>query len=259
MTRIAPRRRRRAGFTIIELMVSMTIGLLAISALYTLGSSSTQNFHRQFELATTQARVRNAFRQLQSGIARAGFLGTPNADLEDSCETATQLPPLSGASLLPLGAIHYYSNADATAVDPLAINGVVADRIRVLANYESTEQFTLDGEDPATSNLVFDTSSAEWGRTFETAAVNGGTQWSPFDSAFHDASWLHFETPNGKHFFRRFQGKTSTGDPQSGYTSAALTSITLPIGSTCIPRQRQGHQSLSADLVRIRHRRPLCC
>jgi prepilin-type N-terminal cleavage/methylation domain-containing protein len=69
------RHTRQAGFTLVELMVSMVIGLLIVLALITLLINVTRN---NSEMAKTNSKIENgrfAIQLLQSDLAHAGFWG----------------------------------------------------------------------------------------------------------------------------------------------------------------------------------------
>jgi prepilin-type N-terminal cleavage/methylation domain-containing protein len=72
------RTRRAAGFTLIELMVSLTIGGLAIGSMYSIGSTLTRHYHQQQQSANAMTSLRVAIEQVKRDIARAGYLATPN-------------------------------------------------------------------------------------------------------------------------------------------------------------------------------------
>jgi prepilin-type N-terminal cleavage/methylation domain-containing protein len=67
-------RKERAGFTMIELMVSLAVGGVAIGAIYAIGSASTRQFQAEHYIANTQSSLRIAMSQVKRDIARAGFL-----------------------------------------------------------------------------------------------------------------------------------------------------------------------------------------
>lgn len=79
----------RAGFTILELMVALTIGGVAISSIYAIGAASTRVFRQQHDIANAQTSLRMAMDQVKRDIARAGYLGTPDAGMPgQSCDFA---------------------------------------------------------------------------------------------------------------------------------------------------------------------------
>ncbi|MBC7172556.1 MAG: prepilin-type N-terminal cleavage/methylation domain-containing protein, partial [Polyangiaceae bacterium] len=68
--------RKKGGFTLVELMAALVAGLVAITAIYAVGSSSARHFQEQQRIAQTQMALRMAMSQLRVDIQRAGLFGT---------------------------------------------------------------------------------------------------------------------------------------------------------------------------------------
>jgi prepilin-type N-terminal cleavage/methylation domain-containing protein len=77
--RVTPAPHRR-GFSLLELMVALTLGGIAITSIYAVGAASTRTFHQQHQVATTQSSLRIAMGQIKRDFGRAGFMATPNAN-----------------------------------------------------------------------------------------------------------------------------------------------------------------------------------
>ncbi|KAF0166734.1 MAG: hypothetical protein FD160_4059, partial [Caulobacteraceae bacterium] len=90
----------RGGFTLLELMVALTVGGIAISSMYAIGAGSTRVFRQQNDIANAQTTLRMAMDQVKRDIARAGYLGTPDASLPgQGCggvDTTLHAPSVSG-------------------------------------------------------------------------------------------------------------------------------------------------------------------
>ena len=71
----APRPRRSRGFTLVELMVAMALGLLLTAAMVYVYLSSKTAFSRQQQLGTVQQSVRTAFEFLSSDARMVGHMG----------------------------------------------------------------------------------------------------------------------------------------------------------------------------------------
>ena len=78
MRRLRPR--RRDGFTLLELMVALTVGGIAISSIYAIGAASTNVFRVQNEVSNAQSTLRMAMEQVKRDLVRAGYMATPRAD-----------------------------------------------------------------------------------------------------------------------------------------------------------------------------------
>jgi hypothetical protein len=79
----------------IELMIALTCGGIAISSMYAIGSASIRTFRAQDRIATTQSSLRSAMAQVKRDFQRAGFQGTPNIDLPGERCTPPVGPPLN--------------------------------------------------------------------------------------------------------------------------------------------------------------------
>ena len=84
------RNRRHQGFTLIELMIALTLGLLITGAMVFLFTSSKQSFNTQEGMSQVQEGGRTALRNITRTIRYAGYLPNP---LQDTDPTTKFLPP----------------------------------------------------------------------------------------------------------------------------------------------------------------------
>jgi len=268
---------RQSGFTLIELMVAMVVGLTAVSSVYALGSAMSRQFFVEQRVASSQGTSRVATLELRQDISRAGLFGTPNAYLregdtgvnrfEPTCDTNRPTLPLLGGGDGPLGAFQYYANEDIAVLDPDSVNaGARADRLRVLTSMYLTEQLLLNSTSIDGETLVLQTGNQAYRRTFAWGNTAGPfTSGSPPDylpgtlnwdsawgsetgswkgigqrgaRAFQSGSVLHVETPEGRHFFRTVFGKGNNVQNQIRLTLKAGDG--LPIGTACLPGAAEG-------------------
>ena len=232
------RPRRGAGFTLIELMVAMTAGLVAIMSIYTVASASSRHFHEQQRVAQTQSAVRLAMEQLRRDLQRAGFLGTPNSRREVRCAT----PPLE------IAAVEYLAGADTAVLPEAATNGAKADRIRLVGNYATGDSYLATGVDGSGGRIFLQRQWQAFRRDFGVVAGTGSAEY-PFDpqrfsDVFRPGRFLHIFTQQNQHFFVRITGV----DP--GQAAISFTP-TLPIGSACVGGLADG--ALVAPLVRLEY------
>ena len=249
----------KSGFTLIELMVAMVIGLTAITSVYSLGSAMSKQFYEEQRLATAQGASRVAIMELRRDISRAGLFGTPNGQLESTCDASPPtLPKLAGGTA-PLGAFQYYADQDKSVVDPNSLNpNAHADRLRVLTSLYLTDQLLVDSTSIAGDVIVLQSGNQAYRRTFAWGQTAGPfTSGSPtylegdlgWDSSWsgESASWkgiaqkgarafqtgsiLHIETPEGRHFFRSVFGKTGNTENEIRLT----VTPSLPVGTACMP------------------------
>ncbi|MBW1760724.1 MAG: prepilin-type N-terminal cleavage/methylation domain-containing protein, partial [Deltaproteobacteria bacterium] len=76
----------KSGFTLIELMVAMVVGLTAITSMYSLGAAMSRQFYEEQRVGTSQGTSRVAIMELRRDISRAGLFGSPNGGLESTCD-----------------------------------------------------------------------------------------------------------------------------------------------------------------------------
>ena len=256
---------RKSGFTLIELMVAMVVGLTAITSVYSLGSAMSKQFYEEQRVATSQGTSRMAIMELRRDVSRAGLFGSPNGQLEPTCDaTPPELPKLGGGKA-PLGAFQYYPDADLTVLDPDSVNtGVHADRLRILTSLYLTDQLLVHSASVDGTVVVLQSGNQAYRRTFAWGQTAG-----PFESgkaptyltgdldwkgawagetaswkgiaqkgarAFQTGSILHIETPEGRHFFRSVFGKKGNTENE------VRMEITpkLPIGTACLPGAAEG-------------------
>ena len=256
---------KKSGFTLIELMVAMVVGLTAITSVYSLGSAMSKQFYEEQRTASAQGTSRVAIMELRRDISRAGLFGSPNGSREPTCDSTPPSLPLLGGSSGPMGAFQYYADEDQAVLDPQSANtGVVADRLRILTSLYLSDQLLVHSAGNSGSTVVLQSGNQAYRRTFswgQTAGpftsgsaptyLTGDLDW---DSAWggQTASWngigqkgarafqtgsvLHIETPEGRHFFRSvFQKDGNTQDEVRMQITPPL-----PLGTGCLPGAAEG-------------------
>jgi len=255
----------KSGFTLIELMVAMVVGLTAITSVYSLGSAMSEQFYQEQRTATSQGSSRSAIMELRRDISRAGLFGSPNAQRETRCEaTAPQLPELGGGTLT-MGAFQFYPDADQAVLDPGDLNGtrVRADRLRILTSLYLTDQLLVDSVSPEGTTVILQTGNQAYRRTFAWGQAAGpftgstpdyldgdlgwdaawggeSASWKGIGQkgarAFQTSSVLHIESPEGYHFFRTVFGKADNTQNEVRLT----VNPALPIATACLPGAGEG-------------------
>ena len=66
------------GFTLVELMVALSGGLMVAMTMFVLAKNATRFYQREIRAANATTGVLNGFARLRADVARAGFLGSPN-------------------------------------------------------------------------------------------------------------------------------------------------------------------------------------
>jgi prepilin-type N-terminal cleavage/methylation domain-containing protein len=143
------RKQCKSGFTVIELMVSLCVGGIAISSLYAVGAASTRHFREQQRISTTQSSLRSAMNQLKRDFARAGYLTTPNASLAgEYCGPKVSAPVndetsgLGRGRLAGISAFHKTVTIP-TQLDPDNLNSTLAqvDDVILMGNYATSGEY----------------------------------------------------------------------------------------------------------------------
>ena len=228
-------RARVDGFTLVEVMVSTVVGLMAIGAIYAIGATSSQRFIEQQKISTTQSNLRFAIDHLRRDIARAGLFATPNAQRENSCGVAPPTLPLVGGGNGPLGALQYYEG-DSSIVDPDDVNpNTRADQLRVLGNFVTSDRYYANSDGTLTE-LYFQTDTQAFRRSFlaRPSTLTGGIP--DLNPLFTRLAWsnrlVHIETAERLHFFLSTVS-TASGIVDTGATRGIKLSTALPSDSAC--------------------------
>lgn len=127
--------RRRVGFTLIEMMVALTIGALVIATVYTIGASAARHFQEQQRVSQVQLSVRLALDRIRRDVARAAFHGTMNSNGDATCG-----PPPG----LQVRGIRVLNN---TASGPTVLGSMAGasqgDRLEISGNFRTGDAFVV--------------------------------------------------------------------------------------------------------------------
>ncbi len=196
---------RRAGFTLVELMVALTIGALVVAAVFSLGGASSRHFQEQQRVGVTQRSVRNAMERLRRDFSRAGYLhvSANNAPTVRTCNIPaipTQVPAVQ------------FVDSDAasnTVLDTVnrTANRVSADRVRLTGAYATGDQFLVRTFNSAGNQVFLQTNWLAFRRNFVNQA-SSSIDVNRFNEVFRDGRMLHIETPNRTHFFVNIVGRS---------------------------------------------------
>jgi prepilin-type N-terminal cleavage/methylation domain-containing protein len=149
------RSQRTAGFTLVELMIALTISGIVIGAMYSVGSASSRHFQVQHQAANMQSALRFAMVQVKRDLMRAGYLSTPLASVNDCGTTAFSNPGgwIAGVS-------SFRNDVAPNLVDPTGnnwANGFVHDEITLVGNYATSNEYPgidlLPGNDRLTVDI----------------------------------------------------------------------------------------------------------
>lgn len=207
-------RKGQAGFTLMELMVALVAGLIAITTIYSISSASARHFHEQQRVAQTQMSLRMAMMQIRDDFERAGLFGTPNSAREKRCRT-----PVS-----ELSALSFQNNADTAVLPNAAVNGVTADRIQLTGAYATAASYMVGTTDNSGGTFFLQKSWQAFRRDFGVFGTSFRDD--DFTDAFAAGRIAHIINSQGMHFFTSITG--------SQPASAAVTAQPIGVGGTCV-------------------------
>jgi prepilin-type N-terminal cleavage/methylation domain-containing protein len=138
--RAAARRRRRAarGFTLIEIIVSLSAGLMVSVAAFSMSKNATNFFQHEARISSAQLALTLGLNRLTADIQRAAFLASPNAQVDpmvcrDPSWTAG-LHSFAGLTIL---------KGPNVALSQAAANGLRPDQVIVGGSLDTSEIFTV--------------------------------------------------------------------------------------------------------------------
>ncbi|HLK40896.1 MAG TPA: hypothetical protein VKU41_29285 [Polyangiaceae bacterium] len=156
---IARRRRRRAGFTLVELTVSLLAGLLVAIAIVGLSKEATRSFHEEVRASAAEASLRTAIDRLRADLARASYMSTANIFADPRIAHVLGGPNVAAntAATYPgigkLQGVRLYEGSpaqnSALGLTLSSWNGAIApDKIEIAGNMTGSEQFEIQGITP---------------------------------------------------------------------------------------------------------------
>ena len=246
---IRRQRDRRAGFTLIELMVALVAGLVVISAAYFIGGASARHFAEQQRIGQTQTAVRMAMMQLESDIERAGLHATPNSMTADNCGLA----PPSRSQAVDFTPGQYTGVLPNASANP----GVAADRLVLTGNYATSDAYLVNTLGPTGSQIVLQPNWQAMRRDFGQWGTPDPAETPappPFDEirfqqVFRAGRMLRLQTNAGKELFVTIQGTDPGGAGMQG--PVINVSPSIPVGDLCVGGLADG--ALFAPLVQIEY------
>ena len=102
--RHTPRRSRQAGFTLVEMMVAVTIGMIVLFGMTATFVNLKNTFRSQDKLGTLQDNERLALTFLTNSINEAGYYPDPKSASTITASVAPTTSPASPGGTMPAGA-----------------------------------------------------------------------------------------------------------------------------------------------------------
>lgn len=208
--------KRPSGFTLLEIMVALTVGGIALGSLYSIGAASTRHFREQQRISAAQTSLRSAMEQIKHDLQRAGFLGTPSTLVAGeicapvtSVDTANQFAAIAGyrKRVTPLP----------TQLDPSGLNSdpndFSVDQLWVMGNYATSGEYAniALGSDNKTITLPNNWQSFRRDFTLWTGSNAGNCDTAAFSAAFPPGRIVRLHSLNGGYFYAKVSSTTCTG------------------------------------------------
>jgi prepilin-type N-terminal cleavage/methylation domain-containing protein len=227
--------RSSAGFTLLEIMVALAVGGVALSSIYAVGAASTRHFREQGRISGAQTSLRSAMDQLKRDFQRAGFLATPNVRAPNE---ACGLPgaPLDdttgGANTGRLAAISSFTNniARPTALDPDNYNTwATVDEVTLMGNYATSGEYMgiTVSADGLTVQIPTQWQSFQRDFTEWSGASAGQCNTTAFTAAFAVGRLVRIHTLTERNFF------STVASAQCPNAGPAIVVLTTAIPAQC--------------------------
>lgn len=136
-------RKRTRGFTLIELMISLVMGLIVALAAVGLARAATSTFHEQARTSVTEMSVRTAAERLRADLMRVSYMGTGNIALDPAvAHVAGQDTPLGRARYLDLTSLRGIGIIVGTGSLDATSNGLKPDTLLVAGNVTTDDAYS---------------------------------------------------------------------------------------------------------------------
>ncbi len=132
--------RRRRGFTLVELMVTLAGGLFVSIGVFMVAKNTSALYQRETRIANANLASLVGFERLRADIARAGFMASPHVR-RDPFVCGTPVTDATWPTQLRTMTSIRIDNP--TAVSPMSDNGLSPQAITIAGNFTSTEAFPI--------------------------------------------------------------------------------------------------------------------
>jgi hypothetical protein len=218
--RESPRALARApGFTLVELMVALSGGLFLSIVVFALARDASRFYQREGRMATATLAGMIGFERLKADIARAGYLSTPNIQLDPAraVNVGAGTPP----GIFTLAALRItpdtpdLSGNAAFQLNLAAGQPLTPDQIVLSGSYSATDEFPAS-IDPSGQTIFLQVNTPSMARLGYLSAANAPAQLALLQNVFGAAPGLilRFEDPSGRLYFGQITA-VNAGSPPS--------------------------------------------
>ena len=206
--------RASRGFTLVELIVSLTAGLLIAAAAFLLARNASTFFQREAGITTAQFASVVGMTRLQADLRRAAFMSSPRPDLDplrcgDTGSWPQGLKDLAGV-VIEEGSSVTRHGADNTLNQD---NGLNPDAIILGGSFSTTEQFAVDVLSSGTGGgllLQLQDDGAMW-RTRLAAQNDAASLQAKMATIFRVGGFIRIVDDEGRFGFGVVTGVDATG------------------------------------------------
>ena len=227
----ADRKQARAsserGFTLVELMVSLTAGLMIAAAAFLLARNASTFFQREAGITSAQFASVIGMTRLQADIRRAAFMSASNPSIDPLlCGNTSGWPQglkdLAGITIEAGGSVTRHGPDHALS----GTNGLNPDALILGGSFTTTEQFSVDVLASGSSggyDLQLQDDGAMW-RTRLAAQSDNASLQTKMESIFRPGGFVRIVDDEGRFGYGVVTG-VSTGGPKVRISVAASPAL----------------------------------
>jgi prepilin-type N-terminal cleavage/methylation domain-containing protein len=219
-----------AGFTLLEVMVSLAVGGIALGSMYTVGAASTRHFREQQRISAAQTSLRAAMATLKHDFQRAGFMSTPSSRaVGEACAEPIALENQW------VGAVNGFAKSvtKPTQLDPDNLNKDAkdadgadffsVDQVWLTGNFATSGEYPNISVSPDGQTISIPMGWQSFQRDFsEWTGTNAGTcNLAVFQSVFPEERLVRLHAQNGTFFYGRIASTTCSGN-STGFATVTL-------------------------------------
>lgn len=232
------------GFTLIELMVALTGGLVFTVFVFMLTRDATRFFQRETRLADTTLGAIAGFERLRADVARAGFLSSPNLAKDPSrCPRGLPGNLLSGLDangwpdnlgLRQMGLLQIDVGGSPSGTEQ-SNNSLDPDSLTLYGNYTSTEQFPIRTiqQSGAAYDVYLESRSGALMRVGYVDGGNAADNAAILGRFFPTGRALRLVTQEGEEQYGIIAGIRVEGAPIVQLSNAIRLTFKASSGTTC--------------------------